>query len=116
LLSVFVSVGFEWWFPADARVYAGSLANRAADRAFARAASATRFFGSALVVSDAISVDAAAATSSTARSNASWFAAEGRVKPESFRTNCSEASLISCSVAGGSKLNSVRMFLHMIEP
>ena len=35
------------------------------------------------------------------------------MKPLSLRTNCSEAARISCSVAGGSKLNSVLMFLHI---
>jgi hypothetical protein len=56
---------------------------------------------------------AAAATSSTARSNAAWLAFEGLLKPLSFLTNCTEAARISASVAGGSKLNKVLMFLHM---
>jgi hypothetical protein len=35
------------------------------------------------------------------------------LKPLSLRTNCKEAARISASVAGGSKLNKVRMLLHM---
>src|SRR5438105_6143382 len=45
---------------------------------------------------------------------AAMFAFEGLLKPESLRTNCSDAARISSSVAGGSKLNSVLMFLHML--
>jgi hypothetical protein len=30
-----------------------------------------------------------------------------------LRTNCTDAARISSSVAGGSKLNNVRMFRHM---
>ena len=60
-----------------------------------------------------MSVRAAAVTSSTARSNAASFAREGFVKPESFRTNCTAAARTSSSVAGGSKLNSVRMLRHI---
>ena len=57
---------------------------------------------------------AAAATSSTARSNAAAFAFDGALKPLSFLTNCNDASRISASVAGGSKLKSVRIFLHVM--
>jgi hypothetical protein len=53
------------------------------------------------------------ATSSTAAKNAASFAFEGELKPLIFLTNCSEAAWISASVTGGSKLNKVRMFLHM---
>jgi hypothetical protein len=35
------------------------------------------------------------------------------LKPLIFLTNCSDAARISSSVAGGSKLNNVLMFLHM---
>ena len=93
-----------------------SLPYLTAARAFALAASATRFFGTATVVIDLINFSAAFVTSSTARSNASWFAADGFVNPDSFLTNCNEASLISIFVAGGSKLNNVRIFLHMTNP
>ena len=41
------------------------------------------------------------------------FAFEGWLKPLIFRTNCSEAARISSSVAGGSKLNRGRIFLHI---
>jgi hypothetical protein len=54
-----------------------------------------------------------AVTSLTARSNASSFALDGLVNPQIFLTNWSDASPISASVAGGSKLDSVLMFLHM---
>ncbi len=40
---------------------------------------------------------------------------EGWLKPLIFRTNCSEAARISSSVAGGSKLNRGRMFLHTLK-
>ena len=49
----------------------------------------------------------------TALSNAGWLRCEGLVVPESLRTNCSAASRTSASVAGGSKLNSGLMFLHI---
>jgi hypothetical protein len=38
---------------------------------------------------------------------------DGVLKPLIFLTNCSEAARISSSLAGGSKLKSVRMFLHI---
>src|SRR5262245_59119262 len=52
-------------------------------------------------------------TSSTARLNAGSLLFDGAVKPDSLRTNCSDAARTSSSVAGGSKLNSVLMLLHM---
>ncbi len=54
------------------------------------------------------------ATFSTAEKNALSFIFEGMLKPLIFLTNCSEAAWISASVTGGSKLNKVLMFLHMI--
>jgi hypothetical protein len=90
--------------------------NRVADRAFAFCASSSRLRGCAGVTSERIRILADAATSSTARSNAASFAFEGTLKPLSLRTNCSDASRISSSVAGGSKLNSVLMFRHMATP
>src|SRR5438270_3044063 len=60
-----------------------------------------------------MSVVAEREMSSTARSNASAFAFDGCVKPLSLRTNCRAASRTSASVAGGSKLKSVRMLRHM---
>jgi hypothetical protein len=53
-------------------------------------------------------------TSPTAWSKAAWFARDGRVNPLTFRTNWSADARISSSVAGGSKLYSVLMFLHMM--
>lgn len=89
--------------------------NLATERARAFAASTSRLRGSADVVSAAISVRAVAATSSTARSNAASLLLDGILKPLSFLTNCSDASRISISVAGGSKLNRVLMLRHMGE-
>ena len=43
------------------------------------------------------------------------FAFDGAVKPLSLRTNCNDAARTSSSVAGGSKLKSVLMFLHMAK-
>lgn len=60
------------------------------------------------------SVRAAAATSSTARLNASSLAFDGRVKPLIFRTNCSAAARTSSSVTGGSKLKSGLMLRHIL--
>jgi hypothetical protein len=37
---------------------------------------------------------------------------DGLLKPVTFLTYCSEATFISSSVAGGSKLKRVLMFLH----
>ena len=51
---------------------------------------------------------------STASSNAASLALEGCVKPDSFLTNCNEASRTSFSVAGGSKLNRVLIFRHIL--
>ena len=68
------------------------------------------------MISDEMSVRAASATSSIARSNAASFAFEGFEKPLSFLTNCKEDARISSSVAGGSKLKSVLMFRHMVPP
>src|SRR5438105_9333194 len=82
------------------------------ERARARAASVSRSRGPAVVTSEAMRLAAAAAISSTARSNATWLILEGELNPLSFRTNCSEALRISSSVAGGSKLKSVLIFLH----
>ena len=92
------------------------MPNLAAARALARAASTSRSRGGAVVTSDSISVRATAATSAVARSNAARLACDGALKPLSLRTNCSEAARISSSVAGGAKLNSVLMFLHIGSP
>jgi hypothetical protein len=87
--------------------------NRAADLARARAASASRSRGSAAVTRASTRTRAVAATSSTARSKAALLALDGVLKPLSFLTNWSDAARISSSDAGGWKLNSVLMFLHI---
>jgi hypothetical protein len=42
------------------------------------------------------------------------LACDGELNPESLRTNCSAEAWISACVAGGSKLNSVLMFRHIV--
>src|SRR4030095_11757645 len=86
--------------------------NLCAARTFALAASASRSRGVAVDFSEPSSCADTLAMSSTAAANAFSFAFEGRLKPLILRTNCSDASRISCSVTGGAKLNSVLMFLH----
>src|SRR6266700_2319513 len=88
-------------------------ANRARDRSFAFVASSSRLRGGRAVASEVNNLRAAFDTSSTARSNAASLAFEGSVKPLSLRTNCSAEERISSSVAGGSKLNKVRMLRHI---
>lgn len=90
-----------------------AAAKRRAARARALIASSSRSRGGADVTRESMSFRAISETSSTARSNAAWFAFEGLVKPLSFLTNCTDAARTSSSVAGGSKLNSVLMFLHI---
>src|SRR6266508_2084858 len=87
---------------------------RSAARARAAAATCSRSRGAAVVCSESINRRATCATSSMARSNAASFAFDGALNPLSLRTNCSDAALISSSVAGGSKLNSVLMLRHMM--
>ena len=65
------------------------------------------------MVNDSTSVRAAAATSSTARLNASSFAFDGLVKPLILRTNCNDAARISSSFTGGAKLKSGLIFRHI---
>ena len=95
---------------------AGSSINAAAEsaqRACVRLrASVSRFLGRAVVTSEPSRARDAAATSSTARANAASFATEGAADPLIFLTYCRAAARISSSVAGGSKLYSVLMFLH----
>lgn len=89
--------------------------NLASDAAFALLASTSRLRGVEWVVSDLIRMRAEAATSSTARSNAASLDLDGTLNPLSLRTNCNDASRISISVAGGSKLKSVFMLRHMVH-
>ena len=51
----------------------------------------------------AISSRAERSTASTARLKVSSLAFDGRLKPESLRTNCSDEAWISSAVAGGLK-------------
>src|SRR4051794_4773905 len=53
------------------------------------------------------------AISWTARSKASWLAADGLAEPLTLRTNWMAAAVTSDDVAGGSKLFSGRMLRHM---
>jgi hypothetical protein len=87
--------------------------NLAAARAFAFVASSSRFFGGAFVSSEWRKRLETEAISSTAARNASSFAFDGLLKPLIFLTNWSDEARISSVVTGGSKLNSVLMFLHM---
>ena len=82
-------------------------------RARALAASTSRFLGDVVVTSELSNVDDAFATSAAARLNAFSFAADGLANPLIFLTYCRAAAWISSVVAGGSKLYSVLMFLHM---
>jgi hypothetical protein len=86
--------------------------NLSAARAFAFAASSSRFFGGAVVSSERRSRWEIPAISSIAARNAPSFAFDGLLNPLIFLTNCSEAARTSPSVTGGSKLKSVLMFLH----
>src|SRR5215204_1146386 len=87
--------------------------NRSRDRARAFSASTSRSRTGAVVCSWSSSRRAASETSVTARWNAAAFACDGALKPESLRTNCSAEARISSSLAGGAKLNSVRMLRHI---
>ena len=86
---------------------------RSIARARALAASSARFLGGAVVSSDRSKRLDASATSSTAVRNAASLAFDGLLNPLILRTNCSDAARTSACVTGGSKLNSVLMFLHM---
>src|SRR6202022_1021640 len=87
--------------------------NLSAARAFAFAASSSRFFGGALVSSERRRRVEIPAISSTAVRNEPSLAFDGLLKPVIFLTNCSEAARISSSVTSGSKLKSVLIFLHI---
>src|SRR5580692_8598397 len=87
--------------------------NLSAARAFALAASSSRFFGGAVVSRERRRRIETLATSPTAIRNASSFPFDGLLKPVIFLTNCREAARISSSVTGGSKLKRVLIFRHM---
>ena len=88
-------------------------AKRRAERSRAFCASSSRFLGAALVSSVSTKPRVMSATCSTARSKRARLAPLGWRVPLTFRTYCSAAARISSSVAGGSKLNSWRMFRHI---
>src|SRR5579863_5163985 len=87
--------------------------NLSAARAFAFAASSSRFLLGAVVSSERRRRVETSATSSIAARNEASFAFDGLLKPLIFRTYCSEAARISSSVTGGSKLKRVLIFLHI---
>src|SRR5580698_1365180 len=87
--------------------------NRSTARAFAFAASSSRFFGGAVVSSECKRRAEIAAISSIAARNEASLAFDGLLKPVIFLTNCSDAARISSALTGGSKLKRVLMFLHI---
>src|SRR6267142_2092061 len=88
------------------------VANRCTARARAFTASAARSRGGAVVCNERSRRPETSAISSIAARNAASFAFDGLLKPLNLRTNCNDAARISSSVTGGSKLKSVRIFLH----
>src|SRR5271169_1691509 len=82
-------------------------------RAFNFSISSSRFLGCALVSSEWRRRLTTSAISSMAARNWTSLAFDGLLKPLTFLTNWSEATLTSSFVAGGSKLKSVFMFLHI---
>src|SRR5260370_3885427 len=99
--------------PAKGRRCRSQAPNLSAARAFALAASSSRFFGGALVSSEWRRRAEIAATSSTAARNEASLALDGLLKPVIFLTNCSEAARTSSALTGGSKLKRVLIFLHI---
>src|SRR6266851_7762901 len=99
-------------WPAEA-FWQSQAPNLSAARAFAFAASSSRFFGDAFVSRARRRRVEMPAISSTAASNAPSFAFVGLLKPLIFLTNWSEAARISSEVTGGSKLKRVLIFLHI---
>jgi len=87
--------------------------NLAEARALAFAASCSRFLDAALVSRDVSRFCEMAAISSTAAVKVASFVFDGLLNPVILRTYCSAAARVSSSVTGGSKLNSVLMFLHI---
>ena len=98
---------------APGRVWQTHAPNLSAARAFALAASSSRFFGGAFVSSERRRRVEMPAISSTAARNELSFAFDGLLKPLIFLTNWSEAARISSAVTGGSKLKRVLIFLHI---
>jgi len=86
--------------------------NLSAARAFALAASSSRFLGGALVSRAPRKLVEIPVIASTAAWKAASFAFDGLLNPLIFLTNWSAAARISSFVTGGSKLNRVLIFLH----
>src|ERR1700719_2085135 len=95
------------------RWQSGHRVKRRPARACALAASSARLRSAEVVSHDRRSLLEAAVISSTAARNAPSLPFDGLLKPLTFLTNCKEAERISSCVTGGSKLNSILMFLHM---
>jgi hypothetical protein len=85
----------RWGDPGGPGVWQTQALNLSAARAFAFAASSSRFFGGAFVSSARRRRVEMPAISSTAASNAPSFAFDGLLKPLIFLTNWSEAARIS---------------------
>src|SRR3981189_103810 len=105
---------FKTWIIPTKDLRIGTQApNLSAARAFAFAASSSRFLGGALVSSERSRRLEMPATSSTAARNEASFAFDGLLNPLIFLTNCSEAARTSSSRTAGSKLKRVLIFLHI---
>src|SRR5947209_5110343 len=89
------------------------LENRCVVRAWALTASSVRFLRDAFVSSELRRLLSTAAIASTAAKKAASLALDGEFMPLTLRTNCNAAARISSSVAGGSKLKRILMFLHI---
>ena len=77
-------------------------------------ASTSRLRVGTCVVRDPINLLVTAVVSSTASWKAFSFTFDGLLNPLTFLTNCKHAARTSSSVAGGSKLKSVLIFLHIL--
>jgi hypothetical protein len=100
-------------FALDPLMRVTQAGNLSAERAFALAASSSRFLGDAVVSRECRRRVEIAAISSIAARKVASLALEGLLKPLIFLTNWSEAARTSSSVTGGSKLKSILMFRHM---
>jgi hypothetical protein len=81
-----------------------------------RAGKAVRSLGLDLASREPRRMVEASVTRSIASRNAVSLALDGLVKPLTLRTNCSAASRISASDAGGSRLKSGLILLHIGDP
>src|ERR1700736_3914068 len=107
------SPGWRFAAPTGGTVCQIHAPNLSTARAFAFAASSSRFFGGAFVSRERRRRVEMLATSSTAARNEASLAWDGLLKPLIFLTNWSDAARISSSVTGGSKLKRVLIFLHI---